>query len=116
MAISFVESSATISTTERSLPANTTTGVPTAQTTVTALDVWLDTANIAAGDIFIMTLYEKINSGGTQRTVKQWYIVGGSIDGPYIARLPILGNGWDITLKKSAGTDRTIAWSLREVT
>jgi len=116
MTLSVTESSATIGATERSLPADTTTGVPTSQTTECYMEVWLDLNALAAGDTFLLQYYEKVQSGGTQRIVQQNYFTGAQ--GTPIQVLPPihLKNGYDVTLKKIAGTDRSIVWSLRKVT
>lgn len=116
MAFSRTESSASITTTERSLPADTTTGVPTSQTTECYIQIWLDLSALAAADQFELKVYEKVQSAGTQRVVQNWVFTG--VQGVPIFVAPGLhvANGYDITLKKIAGTDRTINWSLRKVT
>jgi hypothetical protein len=107
-----VSNSATISTTERSLPANTTTSVPTSQTTAMKKSTLaIDRSAMAAGDELKLRVYEKVN-GGTQRVMDTYVMNGtGLID---YFELPALGEGWDITLIKTLGTDRAIAWSIRE--
>lgn len=114
MAFTAAESSATISTAERSLPADTTTGVPTAQTTECYCQTWLDLNALAAGDQFQLTVYEKCISGGTQRVFDQITFSGAQGSPGFVYPVLHLRNGWDITLKKLAGTDRVIPWSLRK--
>jgi len=107
----FVRCAAIKFTTEGTI-ANTTTGVPTSQTTACRVTVLLDCNAMAAGDQFNCVVYEKVN-GGTQRVVDTFPIIGTQT--PLVVLGPFtLGEGWDITLKKIAGTDRSIAWSLRE--
>ena len=107
--ITLTDDAATIGSTEYSLPGDTAT--PTPQTSDVYLQPWLSLANLATGDRFRIRVYEKMNSG-TSRV-----ILDRSVDHTY-ARLwtcPILlvGGGWDVTLAKVSGTDRSIAWSLR---
>jgi hypothetical protein len=114
MGITLVNDSATISTTEYSLPADTTTGVPTSQTDDCLLQVWIDFGAMAAGDEYEWRLYEKVNAG-TQRLVQVGRVMGAQ-SSPLVLPTLILGDGWDVTVKKIAGTDRSIGWSLRKVT
>lgn len=116
MPITFVDDSATIGTSEYSLPADTTTGVPTSQTDDCMLQVWIDFFAITAGaDEYEVKVYEKVaGTGATQRVVYQAL----SVTKPELVVLPtmLLGNGWDVTVKKISGTDRSIGWSLRKIT
>lgn len=104
--------SATISSTEYSLPNNSTTLTP--QTGDGVYQAFVDLANLAAGDVYDLRIYEKVTSGGTQRQV---YITtfANVQPGPFVSPTLILMHGWDVTLKKTAGTDRSIAWSIRQV-
>jgi len=105
------ENSATISTAEYSLPANTTTGVPTSQTADGCYQVFIDLANLTATEAYELKVYEKITSGGTQRVIYSTVMIGANT--PMVLPAMILLHGWDVTLKKTAGTDRSIAWSIR---
>jgi hypothetical protein len=113
MTISSVDDSATISTTEYSLPADTTTGVPTSQTDDHFEQCLIYFVSTAAGDIFEVKVYEKVLT--TQRTVMS-FRVRGPTSTVYVIPGLLLLNGWDITAKKIAGTDRVAEWSLRKVT
>lgn len=112
MAITFVNNSATISTTEYSLPANSTT--LTAQTDDCILQVVLDLNALTATEQYEFKLYEKVN-GGTARVCVYAVFSGAQPQPIYAAPSLIVGEGWDVTLKKLAGTDRAIPWSLRKV-
>jgi len=112
VAITLVSDSATIGTTEYSLPADSTTLA--AQTDDCVLQVWIDFANMAAGDEYLWKIYEKINAG-TQRVIAQGTVVGVQTS-PVVTPSLIVGDGWDVTVDKIAGTDRSIAWSLRKLT
>lgn len=112
MAFTFSNNSASISTTEFSLVNNSTT--PAADTTDCMLQVWIDLANMAAGDQYEIKIKEKIN-GGSQ-LVGYYAAVEGAQSYPFISPALVVGEGWDVTMKKLAGTDRTINWSLRKLT
>lgn len=111
MAITFTNDSATISTTEYSLPADSTTLA--AQTDDCILQVWIDFDAMAAGDEYQIKLYEKVNAG-TARAVIDTRVTGDQ-SAPWVSPSLVVGEGWDVTVKKIAGTDRSIAWSLRKV-
>lgn len=116
MAISAAyENSATISTTEYSLPGNTTTGVPISHTTDGVYQIFIDLNALAAGDQYELKIYEKVTSGGTQRLVATYNFVGAQGNPIWVSPSLIFLHGWDVTLDKIAGTDRSIAWSIRQV-
>lgn len=110
MTVALVEGSATIGSTEYSLPAEGTTLTP--QTDVCYLEGWIDFSALAAGDAYEVRVYETIN-GGTARPLRSWRVIGKR---SRLFRLPLLlvGSGWNVTVQKTAGTDRAIAWSLRK--
>lgn len=116
MAITYTNDSATISTTEYSLPADTTTGVPTSQTDDCILQTFVDFGAMVAGDQYRVRLYEKTAAAATQRLVEEWILTGAQSKAMFIIPSIILGEGWDITVTKLAGTDRSIGWSLRKIT
>jgi len=115
MALTFTNDNATISTSEYSLPADTTSGVPTAQTTTGTFQFWVDFAAMLAGDQYQVRLYEKYDSGGTQRTVEEWILRGVQSKPMLVIPSFILGQGWDLTVTRLAGSDRNIAWSIRKI-
>jgi hypothetical protein len=112
MGIAFVNNSATISTTEYWLASNSTSKVD--QTDDCILQVWIDFANMIAGDQYKVRLVEKINAG-TQRTLFEAILTGAQA-GPWISPSLIVGDGWEVGVIRLAGADRTVAWSLRKVT
>lgn len=105
--------SQSISTTERSLTNGGGVGVQT-RTDNGHFCLWLDLSPMAAGDQFELKLYEKIASGGTQRLVETWNFYGAQGEPHFVTPFFALGYGWDFTLKKIAGTDRTIVASTRQ--
>jgi hypothetical protein len=113
--ITFTDDFATISTSEYSLPADTTSGVPTSQTADCILQLFLDLNALIAGDVFRLKVYEKTDSAQTQRLIHQWYFEGAQANPNYSSPVFVLGEGWDVTLIRVSGSDRSILWSLRKV-
>lgn len=101
---------ATIGTTPHSLTNNST--VIAARTDKGTYQVVIDLAALASGDQFELRVLEKARTTSDQRRLLSSFISGG---GSEILMTPplMLGNGWDITLTKLAGTDRSIDWSIR---
>lgn len=114
---SYSSASPTVGTTEYSLAAASTSLAT--KTDIGVYSVTLDVNAIAAADDFLLQVYEMGASGGTKRLVDSWPLTGVQ-PGP-VAILPamgagfILGNGWDITLKKISGTDRAIPFTIWRV-
>ena len=103
---------ATIGTTEYSLPNNSTTLTPI---TVDGIyQVFIELAAMAAGDQYRIYIKEKVTSAGTQRVIYE-AIVTGAQPGPFVTPTLILLHGWDVTMTRLAGTDRSISWSIRQV-
>lgn len=115
MALTFTNDSATISTSEYSFPADTTSGVPTSQTTDGVYQFFVDLGNLVAGDQFRFRLYEKYDSAGTQRIVDEWIFPGAQSKPGFMTPAFALGEGWDFTAMRLAGSDRTIGWSIRKI-
>lgn len=115
MAYTNIIDSATISTSEYSLPADTTTGVPTSQTDDCDLQAVIDFGAMAAGDEYRIRVYEKVNAG-TQRVAYEAFVNGTQSQAAFYVPRFTLDEGWDLTVKKTAGTDRSIGWSLRKWT
>lgn len=103
----------TISTTEYSLTNDSTTIA--AQTTDAVISVWIDCANMAAGDEYEVAVHEKVATGTTARRTVLANLVGAQ-PGPFSVHGLQVGNGWDVTMDKIAGTDRSFTWSIRAVT
>lgn len=105
--------SAAISTTEYSLTLSSTSGAPAAKTEKVTAQLFLDLANMVAGDQYELKLYDKCRAGDTQRLIERWVFTGAQQG--TLTPLPslMLGEGWDFTVKRLAGSDRTIGWSIR---
>lgn len=111
----YQSASPTVTTTEYSL-ANASTTLAT-KTDVGAYQVTLDQNALAAGDRYLLQLYEAGASGGTKRVADSWLLEGVPPDDNLVLLTPtvILGRGWDWTLKKLAGTDRALPFTLWRV-
>lgn len=91
----------------------------TPETTVGMFQLVVDLSAMQAGDTVELRVKEKAqNAAGTQRTVfTDTYSDAQSADSAsYASPALILGNGWDMTLKQTAGTGRAYPWSIRSVT
>lgn len=75
---------------------------------------FIEIASIAYGDIFDVYLNEKTRSGDTQI---KWMVGRLTVDNAagWPSASFILGNGWDFSMKKISGTDRTVRYSVRRV-
>jgi hypothetical protein len=111
MAIQYLENSATISTTEYSLPNNSTTLTP--QTTAGQVQCFIDFNAMTASEEYRIRIYEQARTADTQRLVWDARLVGAQSQPLFATPALTLSRGWDITVTKVAGTDRTITWSVR---
>ena len=105
--------SETITTTEWSM--TTDTSGPDTDTTDGVFQAFIDLANIENGDVFRFRIYEKDRGSGTQRPIFENFFVGVQGIPLYVSPPFILIHGWDMTLLKISGTDRTITWSIRQI-
>lgn len=110
MAITYTNDSATISTSEYSLPADTISGVPTSQTTQGVFQFFIDFGAMAAADQYRVRLYEKYDAAGTQRLCEEWILTNVQSKPMLIIPSVVLGAGWDLTVLRTAGADKTICW------
>lgn len=102
----------TIGTSEYSLAGQTTTGVPLARTDIGIYQLVIDVNAIAAGDIFRVRFYERGQSGGTSRIVLERLYEGPQGIPLDLYPALLLGNGWDITIVRTAGTDRAFPYTI----
>jgi hypothetical protein len=110
MALTFVDDSASIGGTEYFLGSDSTS--KTSQTDDAMIQLWCGDTSIAAGDVFEIKRYEKI------ATVEFSAVLGYlTVDAKhFVSPAFIVGDGWEFSVKKISGTDRTIKWSLRKAT
>ena len=106
------ENTATISTSEYSLPNNSTTLTPLTLSGV--FQGFIDFSAMLAGDKYTIKVKDKVVQSGTQRTLYTAYLDGLQV-APFVIPAFCLMHGWDITVQRTAGTDRSIGWSLRQV-
>jgi len=104
---------ATISSTEYSLVSNSTTLASNTDDGV--YQVFVDFGNMAAGDEYEVVVKEKVIAASTQDIVFKANVVGVQGSPAWVTPSLIFMHGWDVTVKKIAGTDRSISWSIRKV-
>ena len=77
---------------------------------------WADINAVAPGDVFEIRIYEKVLSGGTQRVAAKWIVSAQGTDNAlWISPALMLLQGWDWSIKKTAGTDnRSIPFAARK--
>lgn len=107
--------SQTVTGTEHSLPNDATYSSSSPMTADGCYQVFLDLSAMAAGDEFELRVYEKVSASATQRVVYVKSFVGGCALPIQVTPALMLLHGWDVTLKKISGTDRSIEWSIRKV-
>lgn len=104
---------ATISTAEYSLVTPGTTLA--SDTTDGVFQVFVDFNALTITEEYELVVKEKATSAGTQRIIMKAYIAGVQGSPIWVSPSLILVHGWDVTLKKMTGTDRSISWSIRQV-
>jgi hypothetical protein len=102
-----------VGTTEHSM--TTDTSGPDADTTTGVFQPFIDLSNLAAGDTVRFAVHEKCRTGDTQRKIYSAEFSGAQATPLWAGPSLLLGVGWDMTLKKIAGTDRTISWRISQV-
>lgn len=115
MAITLTSGSASISTAEYSIVGSTTSGVPLSSASIGVFQFLIDFRNMASGDQYRVKLYERVYAAASQSGIEEWYLSGPQAQPLFVTPSFILGEGWDITAIRTAGSDRTIFWSLRKV-
>jgi hypothetical protein len=105
--------SATIGTSEWSLTTNT--AGPDSDTTAGGFQVFLDLGNLANGDTFEFRVYETINSNQVVINKEVFNDAQGTDGRGWEGEAHSLRVGWDMTLKKTAGSDRSIAWHINKI-
>lgn len=105
--------SATMTTNALSLTTNTTG--PDTETSDGVFQLFLDVSAMASGDEYKIEFYEKVRSADSQRLF--WAITLMHVQSPpiFVSPAMILLHGWDMTVDKIAGTDRTMTWSIRKI-
>ena len=104
---------ATVSTVVYSLPNNSTT--PAAITTDGVFQIWIDLSAMAANDEYEILVLEKCTSAGSQLAIMTVRMIGTVGTPQWVAPTFILMHGWDVTMQRIAGSDRSFTWSIRQV-
>ena len=112
MTTEYTSGTATMTTTEYSLAASS-TSLPT-KTDAGVYQLFLDTKNLAAADSYLLTYYETAKSGGTKGIMFQQTISGVQTAPVNVGPAFALMNGWDITVKKLLGANQSMDWSIRK--
>jgi hypothetical protein len=76
---------------------------------------FLDVNAIVGADLFRFRIYEKVQSGDTQRVVYEAFLGGPQGTPIFVSPALVLIHGWDASLLRIAGSDRTITWSIRKI-
>lgn len=103
---------ATIGTTEFSIPNGSTTRTPRTEDGV--YQVFINSSAMSFGDQFRIRIYEKVTSSGAQLQVYESTITGVMAE-CWVAPSLLLLHGWDVTIQKIGGSDRSFSWSIRQV-
>lgn len=109
------QDSATIGSTEYFLAADSTTQ-GSGQSTDAMVQLFLEVNNLADGDEYQVRAYDAISAGGTARIIYEETISHAQSQPLWVTPALILMHKWDFSVTKLAGTDRSIAWSIRTAT
>ena len=109
------QSSATMTTVEYWLAAASTTQ-GAGQSTDAMVQLFLEVNNLANGDEYRVRAWDAISSAGTVRVIMEWTISHAQSEPLWATPALILLHKWDFSVTKLAGTDRSIAWSIRTAT
>lgn len=112
MAYTVTTNSATVGTTEYFLMGNATTA--SYQTTDARVSFMLDLSAMAAGDQYEIKVYEKAD--GTNARVLYRATLSGAQSDLFVSPEFSLAVGWEISVDKIAGTDRSIKWTTYVIT
>jgi hypothetical protein len=108
-------SAVSITNSETSLATTGGTGGPQAKTDAGSFMLILDgVANMVKGDEYLLRVYEKAVSGGTQRVIMSARLLNAQSE-PFLIPNLLLGVGWDITLQRISASSRAFDWSIRRV-
>lgn len=106
------EDNATIGSTLYSLPNDSTTLTPITDDGV--YQAIVDLSAMTTTEEYEVTILEKIQAAGSQREIYKAVISGTGVP-TLVTPALMLMHGWDVQVRKLAGTDRNIGWSIRRV-
>lgn len=105
--------SATISTTEYFLASDSTSA--SYQTTDCIMQAQIDFSAMVAGDAYEIRVYEKVDGSNAKLLFPVATLVGAQSNA-YTVPAVIVGSGWEVSVKRTAGSDRSIKWTINRVT
>ena len=85
------------------------------ETTDGVYQLFIDVANMVAGDVLEIRIKEKCRTGDTIRQLLLSTLAGAQSDPLWASPAFVLLNGWDMTIKQTAGTGRAFPWSIRKI-
>jgi len=103
-----------VDSTEWSCPNDAKYAAGSAITTDGVYQIFLDVSDMVATDILQIRVYEKCQSGGTQRIVYEAILRDAQGEPIWVSPSLILLHGWDVTLDALANSI-TVLWSIRQV-
>jgi hypothetical protein len=110
MALTAEEGTSTPGSTETTLNATS------PETTKCIMQAFFLLSGMVDGDTFEIRVKEKVISGGAQGLVTLFTITNQQAEPAYVTPALLMLNGWDVTLKQTAGSNRPVPWSIRKVT
>jgi hypothetical protein len=110
MAITEYTINASVGTTEYSVTNNSTT--LGSRTEDGIMQAHVDLSAMTAADQYRIRVYEKTRSASSQKAVYE-AVVSGTQPEPFITPSLVVMHGWDVSITKVSGTDRTIEASVR---
>lgn len=113
MAWTITDGSVSVGTSEYFLKSASTT--KTDQTTNVIAQCFIDFNALAAGDEYRIRVYEAIAAAGTARIVYEAVVSGVQSEPIWVSPSLVLVHGWEFSLQKLSGTDRTLLWSIRQI-
>lgn len=86
------------------------------QTTAGVYQLFIDVSTMANGDTLYIECAEKCTgTGDTQRVVFEAVLTNAQAETMFVSPSLILLHGWRFALKQTAGSARTLPWSIRSV-
>lgn len=113
MTLTLTDHTQTVSTTPLSL-LNGSSTIATS-TTKAAVQVVADLSALTGSDLFRISLLEKVTAAGSQRTIESWFVQGTQQPPLWTSPTFLLGHGWDWSITRISGSDRSISTSVRAV-
>jgi hypothetical protein len=109
----YVSTGTSISTTEISLVSGTSSLQSITDDGI--YQVFIEVSALAPNDEFTIAIKEKVYAAATQRIIHKPTLLGQQAEPIWVSPSLALIHGWDVTIIRVAGADRTLAWSIRKV-